>query len=140
MNPEPVTVLFVEDSDADADLIGMALERARRERGIVRARDPEEAMTVLGGLEELPALVLVDIGLPGAGGIGLLREMRERWCRAALPALVLSSSAEARDVQAAYDAGASGYLVKPLRFADLASSIDAAARFWIDQNQVITPG
>lgn len=139
MNPEPVTVLFVEDSDADADLISMALERAGRERGVVRARDPEEAMTVLGGLEELPALVLVDIGLPGAGGIGLLREMRERWCRAALPALVLSSSAEARDVQAAYDAGASGYLVKPLRFADLASSIDAAARFWIDQNQVITP-
>ena len=29
---------------------------------------------------------------------------------------------------------------KPLRFGDLASSIDAAARFWIDQNQVITPG
>ena len=39
MNPEPVTVLFVEDSDADADLISMALERAGRERGVVRARD-----------------------------------------------------------------------------------------------------
>lgn len=140
MNPDAVTVLFVEDSDADADLIGLALERAGRDRGVVRARDPEEAMTILGGLDEVPALVLVDIGLPGAGGIGLLRDIRARWCRATLPAVILSSSAEARDVQAAYEAGASGYLVKPLRFGDLAGSIDAAARFWIDQNQVIAPG
>lgn len=138
LTPDPVTVLFVEDSDADADLIALALERAGRDRGVARARDPEEAMTILGGLEELPALVLVDIGLPGAGGIGLLREIRERWCRAVLPAVVLSSSSEGRDVHAAYDAGASGYLVKPLRFGDLASSLDAAVRFWIDQNQVVT--
>jgi len=136
---DAVTVLFVEDSDADADLIGLALERAGRERGAVRARDPEEAMVLLDGLDEAPALVLVDIGLPGAGGIELLRDIRRRWGRAALPALVLSSSAEPRDVRAAYDAGASGYLVKPLRFGDLASSIDAAARFWIDQNRVIAP-
>lgn len=137
MSDPPVTVVFVEDSDADADLIGLALERAGRDRGVVRARDPEEAMAVLEALDAVPALLLVDIGLPGAGGIGLLREVRERWCRATLPAVVLSSSAQTSDVRAAYDAGASGYLVKPLRFADLASSIDAATRFWIDQNRGI---
>ncbi len=92
MNPEPVTVLFVEDSDADADLIGMALERARRERGIVRARDPaldqrmrDQLQASIDAIRAIPApfdqAILGADSAPGrvaiARGIASLRMVRD---------------------------------------------------------------
>lgn len=129
-----VSVIFVEDADMDAELIHLALKRSGREVTARRARHPAEALDMLGGMSATPALVLVDLAMPGGGGVGLLRDIRSRWGRETLPAVVLSSSGERGDVESAYAAGASGYLVKPMSFADLQSMLDAALRFWVDHN------
>jgi DNA-binding NarL/FixJ family response regulator len=66
-------------------------------------------------------LLLVDLNLPGEGGISLIHKMQQE--QPDLPCIVLTSSSDPQDVFAAMRSGASGYLVKDLSPDELLSSI-----------------
>jgi DNA-binding NarL/FixJ family response regulator len=72
------------------------------------AQSAEEALDLLDGLEV--DLALIDVSLPGKSGIDLVEEIRLRWPH--WPCLMLSGHAERRYVDAAFAAGARGYVVK----------------------------
>src|ERR1035437_4958473 len=59
-------------------------------------------------------LYLVDINMPKLDGYGFLRELRQQEITQQ-PAIMVSTEAAERDEMAAYQAGASGYLIKPVR-------------------------
>jgi two-component system chemotaxis response regulator CheY len=59
-------------------------------------------------------LYIVDINMPKLDGYGFLRELRQQEI-AQQPAIMVSTEAAASDERSAYEAGASGYLVKPVR-------------------------
>jgi two-component system KDP operon response regulator KdpE len=75
--------------------------------------------------EEVPALVLLDLGLPDGDGIELVRILRT-WTAA--PIIVLSARGREPDKVAALDAGADDYLTKPFGVAELLARIRAALR------------
>jgi two-component system chemotaxis response regulator CheY len=58
-------------------------------------------------------LYLVDVNMPKLDGYGFLRELRQQNV-AQMPAIIVSTEAEARDELHAYQAGANGYLIKPV--------------------------
>jgi two-component system chemotaxis response regulator CheY len=58
-------------------------------------------------------LYLVDVNMPKLDGYGFLRELREQEVPQ-MPAIMVSTEAEANDELQAYRAGASGYLIKPV--------------------------
>ena len=86
----------------------------------------EEAWNGIEALEkalELPFdLYLVDINMPKLDGYGFLRELRQQQIRQQ-PAIMVSTEAEARDENAAYQSGADGYLIKPVRQSQLLSYV-----------------
>ena len=59
-------------------------------------------------------LYIVDINMPKLDGYGFLRELRQQEI-AQQPAIMVSTEAAAGDEKAAYQAGANGYLIKPVR-------------------------
>ena len=67
-------------------------------------------------------LYLVDINMPKLDGYGFLRELRQQQIRQQ-PAIMVSTEAEARDENAAYQSGADGYLIKPVRQPQLLSYV-----------------
>jgi two-component system chemotaxis response regulator CheY len=77
----------------------------------------EEAWNGIEALEkalEAPFdLYIVDINMPKLDGYGFLRELRQQEI-AQQPAIMVSTEAAASDERSAYEAGASGYLVKPV--------------------------
>lgn len=75
---------------------------------------------------EAPDVVLVDLVMPGLGGIGLITTIRET--DPAVGLLVLSSFAESKLVREALQAGADGYLVKSVDAEGLAHGIRSTAR------------
>lgn len=105
----PIRVVLVDDHP----LVRFAVRQALTGSDLAvvgEAATAEEAMDV--ALRVRPDVMLVDIALPGMGGIELVRELAPR-----LPAtrfVMLTVSTDERDLMAAMDHGASGYLTKDL--------------------------
>lgn len=79
----------------------------------------DEAGNGLEGLERaaeaLPDLLLVDINMPKMDGYTMLRALRAAESTRAIPAVMISTEAEAQDAARAYEAGANVYVIKPVR-------------------------
>jgi CheY-like chemotaxis protein len=97
--------------------------------GVTRYQTGEEA---LAGLLEgpRPALVILDLNLPGIQGVDVLRRVKADAARRVVPIIVLSGSERQEDVDAAYDAGANAYLSKPLDHAELRRVVLSMHDFW----------
>lgn len=115
------TLLLVEDNDDDVFIFKRAYKQAKLAHPLQVAGDGEEATDYLLGRGRfadrekypLPFLVLLDLKLPLKSGLEVLQSVRERPELAKLCVIVLTSSAEDRDVLRAHDLGAQAYLVKP---------------------------
>jgi CheY-like chemotaxis protein len=126
----PRPVLLVEDNPVDVDLTKRAFARSKLTNPIEVARNGEEAVACIPRWEAgepTPLLVLLDLKLPRISGLEVLAQWKAHEVSRAIPVVVLSSSAEDRDIQAAYQLGANSYIVKPVEFAkflDVAAQIE----------------
>jgi CheY-like chemotaxis protein len=88
----------------------------------------QQALEPLTGLDmaqaEPPALVLLDIQLPGLHGFEVLRRLRAAPTTARVPVIALSANAMQSDIDAALAIGFDAYLTKPVDMAQLLSTID----------------
>lgn len=114
---EDCVVLYVEDDDATAYLLQIAMREAQLQPQVFRVRRGDEALSFLrrtGTYNAAPDvdLVLLDLNLPGRSGFDVLTQIRSMPELAGLPVHVFSTSDNAGDRKAAADAGATGYLIK----------------------------
>jgi DNA-binding response OmpR family regulator len=86
------------------------------------AADGETALGLL--RESPPDLVVLDVMLPGVGGIDVLREMRADPALRDVRVVVVSAWQAQEDVAAALEAGADSFLPKPFRVEDLLSTAE----------------
>lgn len=112
-------ILLVEDNPMDLDLTLRAFSKRNFSNEIIVARDGEEALAWLPrwqGGERMPAVVLLDINLPRASGLEVLRAFRAHELARQIPVVVLTSSRDDRDLKTAYDLGVNSYIEKPVSF------------------------
>ena len=110
------STVLIADDDADIlELLKTVLERAGY--GPIAAADGEEALTL--ARERLPRACILDVVMPGLGGLDVLRALRSEAATAHIPVLMLSASVQNPDVEAALKAGANDYLTKPFSYAEL---------------------
>lgn len=115
-------ILIVEDDEATARSIRDALRAAGHEaRTVVSA---EAARTALN--TEAFDLAIVDIGLPGADGLSLVRHLRKRDMH--VPVLILTARDAITDRVGALDLGADDYMVKPFALTELTARCRALIR------------
>jgi len=140
---EAVEILLVEDSDADAELIVRALRKSNVVNKVVRLRDGVEALEFVfreGAFSERrgaqPRLILLDLKMPRLGGIDVLRRLKADDKEKVIPVVVLTSSAEERDVVESYQLGVNSYLVKPVEFSAFTSVINQTGLYWAVMNRL----
>lgn len=102
-------VLVVDDYALVREGLRHALQALADRVEVIEARDAEEALRRIADDPALD-LVLLDIGLPGMDGFLALDEMRRGI--GSVPIVVLSASSEPRDISAALNMGAMGYVTK----------------------------
>jgi len=121
----PVRVLLADDHEVVREGLRTILAEAAEEVLVVgEAASGEQAVRLADTLQ--PAVVLMDLMMPGMDGIEATRRLRERGLRTAV--IILTSSADDARVREAVRAGAIGYLMKDVRKAQLIDAIRAAAR------------
>ncbi len=110
----------------DQALVLRGLSRLLADIGFEIALETTDAEQLLGGLAQRPADVIVsDIRMPGLGGFGLIRSLRERGD--ATPVILLTTFDDHRLLLQAVEAGAQGFLLKDASPDDLRSAIQRVA-------------
>ena len=134
---EQKRILLVEDSSEEAELVMAALGTAGVECNVWRARDGAEAWDYLRRqppFDRAPAgnpdFILTDLNLPRMSGLELLRALRATESLQMIPVIMLTSSREASDIAASYEAGSNAYVVKPTCFEDFTQAVRGVVRFW----------
>lgn len=139
-----VDVLYVEDEPQDREFTLRELTRRIQRERIAVARDGEEALDFLfgersqnGGSLDGLKLVLLDLKLPKVDGIEVLREIRTRLETKLLPVVVMTSSAEERDLTTCYRLGANSYVQKPVSFERFQQVVQTLGLYWVEINQTL---
>ena len=128
--PSPLSPLVVvEDNDEDFEALSRVLRETTAREQIVRYVTGEEAVAGLFDGER-PALVILDLNLPGIQGLDVLARVKQDPARRIVPIIVLSGSRRQEDIDAAYEAGANAYLAKPLDFSELRRVVISMFEFW----------
>jgi CheY-like chemotaxis protein len=112
-------ILVVDDEVGALTLIGIMLERGGFE--VLKAHNAYEALDVLKGT--IPALIILDVMMPGMNGIDLCRNIRSSPQTRDIPVLILSARGDAESVKEGIEAGANDYLSKPILHHDLITKI-----------------
>lgn len=133
-------LLLLEDSEEDIFLFRRAIAKVGRDVALHCVRNGGEAQKFLRGEEKfadrvefpMPSVVFSDLQLPGMGGLEFLEWLRQSPTLRALPCVIYSGSANPSDVQAAYDAGVTSFIVKPLDFGEWVMRLEVTLKFWMD--------
>lgn len=136
----PATLLLVEDSAPDVQIVRRVLRDGGRPLHLAVARDGQEGLDYLlrqgkfqGGADwRRPDLVLTDLNLPRLTGRDLVARLRADPALHGLPVVVWTTSRRPEDVRAAYAAGANSYVEKPRDFARLQAVLQAVLSYWLD--------
>ncbi len=115
-------LLIVEDDDIVADAITRGLGAANY--AVLRVPSAEAALAAIA--EEEFAMAVIDVGLPGADGLHLVRRLRA--AGRTLPTLMLTARCTLADKVKALDLGADDFLSKPFEAAELAARCRALMR------------
>jgi CheY-like chemotaxis protein len=141
LNTTPI--LLVEDSEDNVFLVRHALHKAGVTTPLEVVTSGEQAIEYLGGTNgytdwhqfPLPAIVLLDLKMPGMSGFDVLKWVRQRSGLKALRVAMLTSSDLPSDIKTAHDLGANIFLTKPVELERLVQLMKTLNEHWLKQAQ-----
>jgi CheY-like chemotaxis protein len=127
-------ILYVEDDPLDVENLKRAFALLEIANPLLTARNGKEALDLLRAEGEtgpqLPGLVLLDLGMPIMAGLQFLAELKNDARLRSIPVVVLSGSNREVERRQAYQLGAAGYVLKPIRFDDFVAVVGRIQRYW----------
>jgi len=131
-------ILLVEDNEDDILLTTLAFQENKVLNKIDIVRDGEEALDFLfargsfsyRNKKETPSVILLDLKLPKANGLEVLRKIREDKDLKRIPIIILTSSKEEQDVIKAYESGANSFIRKPVDFEQFVGAMKQLQLYW----------
>ena len=135
-------ILLVEDNQMDVVLTLDAFREAKLKNKIHVAHNGQEALDYLFGKDKyanreefpLPALILLDLKMPGVDGFEVLRQVKGTEKLKRIPVIILTSSREEGDRALSYDIGANSYLLKPVSFDGFTDVVRKIDDYWFSLN------
>lgn len=134
----------MEDNQDDVDLTLLALKKNNITNEVVVARNGNEALDYLFArgehsnrdIRRLPAVILLDLNLPGINGIEVLRELRGNPETRLVPVVVLTTSGDRKDINVSYSMGANSYVIKPVDFNQFVELVSSLGPYWLLINEL----
>jgi two-component system, response regulator len=114
---------------------------------MIVAEDGEAALDYLWGtgvhagrdVRDLPAVILLDLKLPGVSGLQVLQQIRGDARTRRVPVVILTTSKEEQDVATGYDLGVNSYVRKPVDFNQFAAAVEQLGLYWLVLNEAPLP-
>src|SRR5262245_22838784 len=140
-------VLVIEDNPTDEALLLRAINKSGIAHPVAVVKDGLEAVEYLfafgrheyRNVEDLPAVVLIDLNLPRLEGLEVLRRIRSDYRTKLVPVVIFTSSIEEQDLINGYTLGANSYVRKPIEFSKFSKAVGQLVTYWIDLNEPPPP-
>ncbi len=127
MKKEPLHILLADDDEADRILFKEAFEEMEIEINFQSVNDGVQLMNHLDKKDTpLPDFLFLDINMPRKNGLECLKEIRSNNLYKDVPVAIYSTSASDRDVEEAFQNGATVYIQKPTDFNGLITVLKRA--------------
>lgn len=135
-------ILLVEDNPKDLELTLLALAKSNLANEVITVRDGKEALDYLfreGPHADRavgnPAVVLLDLKLPKIDGLQVLERIKAEPALQRVPVVMLTTSAEEKDLLRSYKLGVNAYVVKPVAFKEFIAAVQDLGVFWAVLNE-----
>ncbi len=143
MTAQKPKILLVEDEQAHADLIMIAMEQHELGNDVIHVKDGEEALDFLfrqgkyskQGCEDVPNLILLDLRLPKVDGLEVLTRIKSDDELKKIPVVILTTSASEKDLFNAYENNVNSYLVKPVDYKKFRKMLETLGYYWLGYNR-----
>lgn len=144
-NIKEVEILLVEDNPNDVELTLKALKKQNLANKVHVVKDGAEALEFVfatGAYGERDIgnklkVILLDLKLPKVDGLDVLRKIKSDERTKATPIVVLTSSAEDRDIVESYALGVNSYIVKTANYDKFLYAVSEIGLYWILFNELI---
>lgn len=117
----PRLILYIEDNPANLRLV-QEIVAFRADLRLLSAPDGHAGLAL--AHTHRPAVILMDLNLPGMSGFEVLAQLRRDPDTAHIPAIALTANAMPRDIERGLSAGFARYLTKPIDIEQLNAAID----------------
>lgn len=142
---ESKLILLIEDNEDDQRLTLRALRRNNIMNEVVVACDGQEAVDYLFGtgsfsgrdLSVMPAVVVLDLNLPGLSGLEVLKRIRATPETRRIPVVVLTASEDENQIEESYAMGANSFVQKPQDPSDFSEMVLQMAMYWLLLNRTM---
>ncbi|HMI62521.1 MAG TPA: response regulator [Puia sp.] len=130
-------LIFIVDDDPDDRqiILDAFLERSPLIDYVFIENAETLLETLYSGEADFPALILLDLNMPGMLGLQALKEIRGNKQFSQIPVIVLTTSTLNQDRKTSYELGASCFLRKPDSFSELVELTDSIVKLWLHEYQ-----
>ncbi|MGC4036110.1 MAG: response regulator [Chitinophagaceae bacterium] len=141
-----VEILLAEDNPEDAEMTIRALKKVNLANHLTHVEDGQEALDFIyatGNYRDRsqsphPRLIILDVKMPRIDGIEVLKRLKTNEDTRSIPIVILTSSAEERDMIESYHYGVNSYVVKPVEFAQFMKAVSDLGLYWLLINRSMT--
>ncbi|MGA1408588.1 MAG: response regulator [Prochlorotrichaceae cyanobacterium] len=135
-------LLVVEDNEQDFEIFQRSVKRSQIPCELHRCETGDEALAYLSqqtehqrsGKSKTPALILLDLNLPGTDGHAVLKQVKLDSQLRLIPIVIFSTSSNPKDVETCYHNGANGYMLKPLETSQFQENVKVLLHYWLQIN------
>jgi CheY-like chemotaxis protein len=132
-----LNILLIEDDAIEIMKFNRVLNTLGLNHKIIEANNGEEALTILKVKDIIPDIIILDLNMPKINGIEFLQILKEDEQLKYIPAIILTTSNNHKDVLECYKIGIAGYVLKPLKYDDYVERVRKMLEYW-STNELIS--
>lgn len=138
MSSKPFRIWIADDDFEDFQLIKKTFQESQYNVHLSHVEDGQYLIDILKAQSkyskfgELPNLILMDLNMPRKNGLEVLKEIKENSLLSKIPIIIFTTSQTQKDIDKAYELGASCYVSKPQTAEEWNFVLGTLAKFWID--------
>lgn len=126
-------IMLIEDNKDDCEAITRGFQSCNCIHPLQWYKDSTEALEYLTNEDTaLPAMIILDLNLPGTDGRSLLKLIKSNRKLASIPVIIVTTSADQKDIEYCYLHGANSYIQKPVNFSKMKEICRSINDYWFN--------
>jgi len=138
INFKPFRIWIADDDFEDFQVIKNTSKENKQNVQLSHIEDGQYLIDILKAQSkynkfgELPNLILLDLNMPRKNGLEVLKEIKANSLLCKIPVIIFTTSKTPKDIENAYELGASCYVAKPQTAEEWSTTLGNLGRFWIE--------